>query len=352
MVYCVKCGAELPKEASFCPKCGKKVALEGAARRAGWETDVENALSSAARSIEEGFKVAKESIWDSTRGFTSRRASKKKSFSGALEDETVVFSVENINGPVKVSSWEKREYKVDLYIEAGGSSISDAEINLEELHTDLVETATDDQKRLELIIEKKTDSWRYYSVNVEVTLPSSANVDLEVASRNGGLFISSLSGGTARLYSNNGYLTLEDVRYTGITGKTSNGHVNLREVNADEVELQTSNGRIEGGVEGKVVELKTSNGKIYLNLPCMRDGSYKLNSSNGGIEVKVPRGERAGFDLDLHTSLSSVYIDLPGMEYYRDRKNSKAARTMGYESKDIKIRVDASTSMGRIEVLD
>ena len=154
------------------------------------------------------------------------------------------------------------------------------------------------------------------------------------------------------MYSNNGYLTLEDVRYEGITGKTSNGHVNLREVKADEVELQTSNGRIEGGVEGKAVELKTSNGKIYLNLPCMRDGSYKLNTSNGGIEVKVPRGEGAGFDLDLHTSLSSVYIDLPGMEYYRDRKNSKAARTMGYDSKDIKIRVDASTSMGRIEVLD
>ena len=260
--------------------------------------------------------------------------------------------MENINGPVKVSSWEKKEYKVDLYIEAGGSSIRDAEINLEELHTDLVETATDDQKRLELVIEKKIDSWRYYSVNVEVTLPSSANVDLDVASRNGGLFISSLSGGTARLYSNNGYLTLEDVRYEGITGKSSNGHVNLREVKADEVELQTSNGRIEGGVEGKAVKLKTSNGKIYLNLPCMRDGSYKLNTSNGGIEVKVPRGEGTGFDLDLHTSLSSVYIDLPGMEYHRDRKNSKAAKTMGYDSKDIKIRVDASTSMGRIEVLD
>jgi DUF4097 and DUF4098 domain-containing protein YvlB len=352
MVYCTKCGAEIPEGANFCQRCGTKTAKGSDPDRSGWEADVESALQSAVRSIEEGFRVAKESIWDSTRGFTSRRASKRKSFTGVLEDEKAVFSVENINGPVRISTWDKHEYSVDLFIEAGGSSLRDAERNLEDLYVNVVETATEDQKRLELVVEKKTDAWRYYSVSIDVKLPNAASMDLYVASKNGGIQINKLSGSKANLFTNNGYLTLEEVQYNEITGKTSNGHLTVRNVKADEVNMQTSNGRIEGSLEGANVALKTSNGKIYLNLPCTIDGSYKLNTSNGGIEVKVPRLGEIGFDLDLHTNLSSVYIDLPGMEYYRDRKNSKVARTLDLDSKDVKVKIVAGTSLGRIEVFD
>ena len=56
--------------------------------------------------------------------------------------------------------------------------------------------------------------------------------------------------------------------------------------------------------------------------------------------------------MDLHTNLSNVNVDLPQLNYRRDRKNSKVAETIDYESKEVKIKIEANTSLGRIDVYD
>jgi len=352
VVFCMKCGADLPDDANFCNKCGQGVSRRGEYTKPNWEIQVEDALNNAARSIEVGFKVAKESIWESTKGFMGHRVHKNRVFTGELPEQKIEFSVDNINGPIKITTWEKEEYRVELEIVAGGTSIDGAERYMEQLRIDLMETIVEDQKRLNLIIEKPKETWRYYSVDIEVFLPLKAIVDLDLESSNGPISIFNVNGEKANIHTSNGNLTIEKTKYSTIKGKTSNGKINISNIDADIIDLKTSNGLIQGKLEGREVKLKTSNGRIFLNMPCEQSGIYQLCTSNGDIVARVARGEHIGYSVDLHTNLSNVNVDLPQLSYRRDRKNSKVTETMGYESKDVKIKIEANTSLGRIEVYD
>jgi predicted amidophosphoribosyltransferase len=69
MVECKGCGRELEEESNFCSHCGLrtdkgmkdgfKTPVNG---RASWEKDVQAALETAVKSLEEGFRTAMESL--------------------------------------------------------------------------------------------------------------------------------------------------------------------------------------------------------------------------------------------------------------------------------------------------
>lgn len=81
MMYCSKCGEELPEEAAFCPKCGRwtgeppeeGVSLPMDELREGLAEageEIEKALQVAAREIDRAFRTARENIRERTRGRT------------------------------------------------------------------------------------------------------------------------------------------------------------------------------------------------------------------------------------------------------------------------------------------
>jgi hypothetical protein len=57
-----------------------------------------------------------------------------------------------------------------------------------------------------------------------------------------------------------------------------------------------------------------------------------------------------GYDLDLGTSMNRIDVDLPDLRYERYRRTHLVAKTKGFEEKDVKIAIEADTSMGRIKV--
>jgi ribosomal protein L40E len=77
MEYCSNCGEKLPKDASFCPKCGTKTAhgVEANAPTASDEmrqafakmsTEIEKAFAVAAKEIQIAFQTARDNIQKST----------------------------------------------------------------------------------------------------------------------------------------------------------------------------------------------------------------------------------------------------------------------------------------------
>lgn len=66
MVFCSKCGEELPENAYFCPKCGARTrrGVE-AGISTPWE-ELKDALSKMGQEIEKAFKTTRESIREST----------------------------------------------------------------------------------------------------------------------------------------------------------------------------------------------------------------------------------------------------------------------------------------------
>lgn len=328
-MYCAKCGKELPEDAYFCPKCGHKTP-------GGEEAGVSYPLFHSRR-------------W--CFGGPSRYVvEESKSYSGPVTVEKVSLEVENINGPVRVSTWEKEEYSIELLIEAGGYTEEEAQQNLGELKIDLKDEIVEDIQRLALSIEPPHEDWRWYSVDVEVNLPAKAEADLDVGSKNGGVTLSGLKGGKIRARTKNGRIELDDVSAGEIECRTSNGRMVYDDVKAERMKCRTSNGHIKGALESVDADLSTSNGKIDLTLPCTASGDYRLHTSNGRIELTVSSDPKVGYDLDLHTSMNRVNVDLPELEYRRYRRTQVAARTAGISDREVKIKIVADTSMGRIKV--
>jgi len=348
MVYCSKCGEEVPEDARFCPKCG----------------------SMTEKGVEAGASYPRLGRygWGHYGGHSRYTAEEEKRFSGPVTADKVFFEVENINGPVKVSTWDKAEYSIYLLIKAGGYTEEEAEENLRDLKVDLEEQAVEGRQRLSLKYERP-EGRRWYSISVDVTLPKDAESDLDVYSKNGAISLANLKGGEMVTSTKNGRITLDDVSAKKIDCKTSNGKTILENVTsatidcrtsngqmvldkvaADKINGRTSNGTIEGDIDSKDVILTTSNGKIDLTLLCRSSGEYRLRTSNGRIVLDVPDSPDVGYDLDLGTSMNRIDVDLPDLVYERHRRTHLAAKTQGFEDKDVKIFIEADTSMGRIKV--
>lgn len=82
MVYCMKCGRELPEEANFCPKCGARTqkAIEEGVNipreelkegLAAFGVEIEAALSEAGREIQRALGEAREGVREAAERQTS-----------------------------------------------------------------------------------------------------------------------------------------------------------------------------------------------------------------------------------------------------------------------------------------
>ena len=348
MVFCIKCGEEIPEDAHFCHKCGS--------------------MTEKGEEAGASYPRLGRHCWGYHDGPSRYRVEEEKSFSGPVTADKVFFGVENINGPVNVSTWDKAEYSVELLIKAGGYTQGEAEQNLEDLRVEFEDQVVQDRQRLTLKFDRPEDR-RWYSIEVDVNLPKDAETDLDVYSRNGTVSLANLKGSEMVSTTKNGRITLNDVSANKLVCKTSNGkmimekvtseiidfrtsngQVILDKVTAEKIAGRTSNGHIEGEIESKDTTLSSSNGRIYLALPCSVSGEYKLRTSNGRIALDVSDSPNVGYDLDLGTSMSRIDVDLPDLRYERHRRTHLVAKTQGFEEKDVKITIEADTSMGRIKV--
>jgi hypothetical protein len=348
-MYCERCGGEINEEDRFCPKCG----------------------AMTERGVEENARYpvlarGERSGWDSPQRFW---VEERKEFNGPVSTDPVFFAANSFNGPVKVSGWDKDEYSIELLIEAGGYREEEARANLDALKVEFQDEIQEGKQRIVLGFDYPYQNRTPYRIETEVRLPKSTLVDLDVGSKNGGISIKDLKGGTLMSETKNGGITLRNLPCRAVHCITSNGKLDLRKVNCESAEISTSNGRItldevsaqtlkgrttNGEIEGTLrsgdARLTTSNGHIGLNLPCEESGKFHLSTSNGSIRLEVPDSPRVGYNLDLSTSMSTVRVDLHDLEYSRHRRTRKTARTAGFEGTDTQVVIDAHTSMGGIRM--
>lgn len=259
------------------------------------------------------------------------RVERTRAFEGDASADMVYFEVENRNGAIRVSTWDKSEYKVELTIKAKGSTDDEAERIIESLDIDLVEQLSQGQLRLVLDYDISSEIWRRLSIEVAVVLPADAEIGLDLESSNGGIYLSEITGDTVII-------------------KTSNGRLDLDGVYVESLRGSTSNGRIEGVIEAEDASLSTSNGRIDLTIPCTVSGEYDLSTSNGDIELTVSPSQQVGYDIDLSTSIGDINLDLSDLEYSKDKRTSKEVQTTGFASRSVQITIEADTSIGDIDV--
>jgi len=87
MVYCSNCGRQVDDDANFCPKCGvrtEKGVSEGVSSPwfsdPRWRQDIDSALQKAGKSIDEGLKVARDSLRDAAKRVEEEVQTARKDF--------------------------------------------------------------------------------------------------------------------------------------------------------------------------------------------------------------------------------------------------------------------------------
>lgn len=328
MKYCTKCGEAIQEDAYFCHKCGHLTE----------------------KGTEEGayYPKLRHRVWLGNHGNARYIADERKSFSSGVTIDKISFEAENVNGSIRITTWDKPEYNIELTVEAGGYTKEEAEENLKELKVDLTDEVDKGQKKLTLNIEHPHSQGRWYRIDIDVTLPAECEVDLDVRSKNGRITLEGVNGGILKMETKNGRIAIKEVSADEIACRTKNGRLILDNVSAGFIKGKSSNGKIEGKIESKDASLSTSNGRIYLDLPCKSSGEYELRTSNGSIELNTPKESMAGFDLNMRTSLGRINIDLPDLEYSMYSKTRKVAKTNGFDEKEVQIAIEAETSLGKI----
>jgi DUF4097 and DUF4098 domain-containing protein YvlB len=184
-------------------------------------------------------------------------------------------SVDNINGNVKVTAWDRDEVRVDAVKRASSRDRLD--------ETRIVVDSSPDAIHIET---RYADSnLENDAANVEYTLniPRQARVD-EIKLVNGNLGVDGLSG---------------DVR-----ASTVNGSIKARNL-AGDAKISTVNGRVEANFdrleEARSIHLNSVNGNIELSLPPDAHADFTANNVTGSIHndfgLPVERGPFIGSKL-------------------------------------------------------
>ena len=219
------------------------------------------------------------------------------------------LSLENLNGSVEISGWEKDS------VEINGTKFANSEQTLKETKIDVSSSPNVVQVRTIPAFGPRGAGARY-----SIRVPHRVQLD-RIVSSNGGIRIEDIEGtvnlrtsnGTIRIWRINGSLEARtsngSIEATGQTGNavthTSNGSVRI-EMSKGALEAGTSNGSITARLTQPdaqlPVRLESSNGHIDLTLDAVRE--VRANTSNSSITVHLPDGANAR--VRARTSNSSI----------------------------------------------
>jgi DUF4097 and DUF4098 domain-containing protein YvlB len=173
------------------------------------------------------------------------------------------IELDNINGPVHISSWDRNEVKVDAV------KYADTKERLDEAKIEI--DAGKDYVSIQTKYPDHDHTWNWgshnnpASVEYTLTVPRTARLD-EIKLINGSLDVTGMSG---------------EVRASCINGRLEASDLSGR------AELSTVNGRLVakfGQLSGQSIELNSVNGSVDLTIPSDSNAEIEANTVSGGID--------------------------------------------------------------------
>jgi Putative adhesin len=238
------------------------------------------------------------------------------------------LSVENFNGSVEITGWDKDTVEIDGRQYASTLELRDA------IKIDVA--ASDGLVQIRTI--RPGDRYGNMGARYTIRAPRKVNLDRIVTS-NGGLKVDEIEG-IIRLRTSNGSIRTARIR-GDLDASTSNGGIDIDDLDGP-ANVRTSNGRVTAeGVRGSLqiatsngsihasvvkpephrpIKLQTSNGGIDLSMDSLADNEIRASTSNSGITVKLP--SMAAAHIHAHTSHSSIHTDFEMKREEGDGKNS------------------------------
>lgn len=257
--------------------------------------------------------------------------------------ERVEIEVKTSNGRIEVEGTDDPGYTLHLLYQVH----ADNEEEARKVKDDMV-TITQEPG----VLRVRSKEGRLGSVAVKLYIPKKLEANIKLLTSNGRIVIQNLQNKSLlELGSSNGRLDLANLRVKELHGRTSNGRIEIKNAASEVLDVVTSNGAIY--IEGicEQVHAQTSNGTISVYPHIMSKGTLDLGTSNGRIKVVVA-DRNLGLDIDATSTMGSINLDIPGLEYQRKiEKHSRheyKAHTHDLQTREKQLQIQASTSLGSI----
>jgi Putative adhesin len=179
------------------------------------------------------------------------------------------FSLENVNGDVQITGWDRDQVKVDAVKTVwSGTSLEDLKIEVE---------SRPDAIRIETTYPRHWFGDPHWRVDYTITLPKYASIN-KVGLINGGLNVKNVSG--------------------DISASSVNGHIETQG-SSGEVNLSAVNGTIRATLGNpnltRPVSINTVNGSISVSLPADSNAHISARTLNGTLSCDFPLTVNAAY---------------------------------------------------------
>jgi hypothetical protein len=215
--------------------------------------------------------------------------------------------IENRNGSVEISGWDRETVEID------GTKYAGTESRLNEIKIDVVAS----KGAVAIRTMPPPDRFGGYGARYVIHVPLRAELGT-IETSNGAIRVTGIDG-SAYLRTSNG--SIHAAHMQGLLDiQTSNGSVELSDV-AGDTTVHTSNGRIRGDVRKGGFDARTSNGSIDVQLREADSKPVRAMSSNGHITLTMESVR----EVRASTSNSSITVRMPGTAAVNLRANTSNA---------------------------
>jgi len=267
----------------------------------------------------------------------------KKNFIFTIPENTDI-KVDTCNFAVIVSPTEEKDFLVNLYVNT----------SIPNLTIDEYFKAEQNETGLNIKTQFPSKTWG----KIEIMVPQHLN-NLNIITTNGKCELNDISANNIESNTSNGKICICDCQSKTLDAVTSNGKISVSGTAAAFAELNTSNGKIEiENCKFDKLDSKTSNGSIVLegiNKMAASEANYSLRTSNGKIVIELENSEVLGCMIDASTSVGSINVDLPQLNYFIDKKSftmqsTAQIKSTNFDSLTDKIFINAHTSNSSIVI--
>jgi DUF4097 and DUF4098 domain-containing protein YvlB len=267
----------------------------------------------------------------------------KKNFAYELPDDAEI-KIDTCNFAVMVNPTAESMLSVNLYVNTF----------IPNLVIDEYFMIGQVEKSISIKTQFPSRAWGKIEINVPKHLSH-----LHIITSNGKCELVDITADSIQSNTSNGKICLYNCQSKTLEAITSNGKILASQTTSGFADFSTSNGKIEiEHCKFNKLDAKTSNGAIVLSGMDKMDsaeGSYSLRTSNGKIVIELKDSSELGYMIDATTSLGSITVELPQLNYFVDKKSfsmqsSAHIKSANFDTVENKILIHAHTSNSSISI--
>ena len=215
-----------------------------------------------------------------------------ENFSSDFKSENPIIDINNTNGKIKLKSWDKNEFSLNIKFNISAENKDKAEEIKEDIFN--INSSAD-------ILQILIDDFKDHRINTDIFLTLPADLLYQ--------------GNVENI---NGKIRVENLNFSSFRLKTKNGKINLVDISIKDGKVESTNGKILFDGWANKLNLSTINGMVTAKLKEKESSKIEIKTTNGTQNISLP--ENTEYFIDSSIKIGSISLNLADMNFVKERE--------------------------------